>query len=108
MKYEKPKIKFVKTEMESSVSAICWAYATGHLGTSFYYDSTGPGYVELKITSTTNGCTGAVIEVVGYHNGATVEDGMEALAVIPEFGGGSKAQPYKNSPFETSPDPSWS
>lgn len=108
MKYEKPKIKFVKTEMESSVSAICWAYATGHLGTSFFYDSTGPGYVELVVSDTTGGCDGAILEVIGYHNGATVEDGMEALAAIPEFGKGNSAEPYKGSVFERKPDPSWS
>lgn len=108
MKYEKPKIKFVKTQMDSSVSAICWAYATGHLGSSFYYDSSGPGYVELVVSETTGGCNGAIIQVVGYHNGATVEDGQEALERIPIFGGGNRAEPYKNSPFEKKPSSSWS
>ncbi|MBQ2974711.1 MAG: hypothetical protein IJE19_10180 [Clostridia bacterium] len=107
MKYEKPQLNFVATRSTDSVADICWAFATGHFGQPFYYDIPGTGYAELAIFETTNGCTGAVVSIVAYHNGATIADEAVVREAI-AMGGGSKAQPFKGSPFETSVDPSWS
>ena len=108
MEYSKPQLRFVATRAEDAVADICWAYATGHSGKSFYYDTPGAGYAELAIYETTNGCTGAVVTIVGYHNGASAETGEAAVRAAIALGGGSKAQPFKGSPFEKKPDPSWS
>ena len=107
MSYEKPKMKFVSTQAEDAVADICWAYATGHLGQSMYYDVSGAGYAEIAIYETTGGCTGAIVTIVAYHDGATSASEQEVREAIAK-GGGSKAQPFKGSPFESSPDPSWS
>ena len=107
MSYEKPKMKFVATQAEDAVSDICWAYATGHLGKSMYCDVPGAGYAEIAIYETTGGCTGAIVTIVGYHDGATSASEQFVWDEIAR-GGGSKAQPFKGSPFESSPDPDWS
>ena len=107
MSYEKPKMKFVATQAEDAVADICWAHATGHLGQSMYCDIPGAGYAEIAIYETTGGCTGAIVTIVAYHDGATSADEQYVLDAIAK-GGGSKAQPFKGSPFERNPDPSWS
>jgi hypothetical protein len=72
-----------------------------------YCDIPGAGYAEIAIYETTGGCTGAIVTIVAYHGGATSADEQYVLDAIAK-GGGSKAQPFKNSPFEKKPDPSWS
>lgn len=107
MSYEKPKMKFVATQAEDAVADICWAYATGHLGKSMYYDIPGAGYAEIAIYETTGGCDGAIFTIVAYHDGATSADEYKVREAI-AMAGGNSAEPFKGSPFEKKPDPKWS
>ncbi|MBP3697564.1 MAG: hypothetical protein J6J45_08480 [Clostridia bacterium] len=107
MRYEKPKMNFVATQAKEAVADICWAYATGHKGKSMYYDIPGKGYAEVAIYETTGGCDGAIFTIVAYHNGATSADEHYVLDAI-NMAGGNSAEPFKGSPFEKKPDPSWS
>lgn len=107
MNYEKPKMNFVATQAKDAVADICWAYATGHLGKSMYYDIPGKGYAELAIYETTGGCDGAIVSIVGYHNGASAADEQKVWDAI-KISGGNSAEPFKGSPLERKPDPKWS
>lgn len=108
MKYVKPQMNFVATQAKEAVADICWAYATGHKGKSFYFDSPGKGYVECAIYETTGGCNGAIVSTVAYHNGATPDSADAALREALAMAGGNSAEPFKGSPFERKPDSSWS
>ena len=100
-------MNFVATQAKDAVADICWAYATGHLGKSMYYDIPGKGYAEIAIYETTGGCDGAIVTIVGYHNGATSADEQKVWDAI-TISGGNSAEPFKGSPFVRKPDPNWS
>lgn len=108
MEYSKPQLRFVATKAEDAVADICWAYATGHSGKSFYLNTPGPGYAELAIYETTGGCDGAIVTIVGYHNGASAATGEAAIKEALAIAGGNSAEPFKGSPFEKKVSSKWS
>lgn len=102
--YVKPEMNFVKTRGTEAVADVCWAYAKN--GHEFYYNTSGPGYAKITMT-TTNGCDGGIIANVEYLNGATADKRSEIDAAV-ALAGGNSAEPFKGSPFSQSPGSSWS
>lgn len=102
--YVEPKSSFVRMRGAAAVADRCWSYAKN--GKEFYYNTSGPGYAKITLT-TTGGCNGATIADVEYFNGATEAKRAEIEAVVASAGGNS-AENFLGSPFSHKANPGWS
>lgn len=102
--YVEPKSSFVRMRGAAAVADVCWAYANNKK--EFYYNTSGPGYAKITLT-TTRGCNGATIANVEYLDGATDDKRAEIDAAVASAGG-NKAESFSGSPFSNDPNPSWS
>lgn len=102
--YSEPKSRFVQMRGAQAVADVCWAFAKN--GKEFYYNTSGPGYAKITMT-TTGGCDGGIIANVEYINGATADKRSEIDDAV-ALAGGNSAEPFKGSPFSDKVDNSWS
>ena len=110
--YASPKIEYVQVHSNQNVADICWAYAKN--GKEFYYDIPGYGYAILQIVG--GSCTSSAMIGVEFSDPsgmtssdiAAAEAYMQRVIAEAKATAGNKAQPFKNSPFDASPDPTWS
>lgn len=102
--YVEPKSSFVRMRGAAAVADVCWAYANN--GKEFYYNTSGPGYAKITLT-TTGGCNGATIANVEYSDKVTGDKRAEIEAAVASAGG-NNAEPFSGSPFSQKVDPSWS
>ena len=110
--YASPKIEYVQVHSNQNVADICWAY--GKNGKKFYYDVPGYGYAILKVVG--GSCTHSAVIGVEFSDPsgmtsaqiAAAEAYMQQVIAEAKATAGNKAQPFKGSPFDASPDPTWS
>lgn len=109
MIYQKPSLKFIQTRPSGSVADVCWstAIAMGNNGDTFFFDVSGPGYIELRMFGgADSGCTCAMVQIVAYHGGATSATDSEVWAALQT--GCNSCPRFQGSPFQDDPLPSWS
>ena len=110
--YASPKIEYVQVHSNQNVADICWAY--GKNGKKFYYDIPGYGYAILHVTN--RSCASSTIIGVEFSDPsgmtsndiAAAEAYMQRVIAEAKATAGNNAQPFKSSPFDASPDPTWS
>ena len=110
--YASPKIEYVQVHSNQNVADICWAY--GKNGKEFYYDIPGYGHAILHVTD--KSCASTTLIGVEFSDSASMTSAQIAAAeaymqkVIAESKAiaGNNAQPFKDSPYVATPDPSWS
>lgn len=103
--YSAPLVRFRSIKLNENISDICWAYGTGHVGETLYwnYNSSIPGYVAFKFTDKSNCTVARTTEITVTQYGDGLTDHSAVVNAILAIMGGSAAQPFKNSPFSSSP-----
>ena len=110
--YEKPNMCWQPIRSNRAVAAVCWGHANNHK--PFYYNTYGTGYAELYAVGSS--CDQDVTFEIRYlpesmsaEERAMADADMQRVIAetIAKLGNGN-ANPFKNSPFSSDVDPSWS
>ena len=110
--YATPTIEYVQVRSNQNVADICWAYAKN--GKNFYYDIPGYGYAILNVVG--RNCNKGTVIGVEFSDPsgmtsaqiAAAEAYMQEVIAEAKAIAGNNAQPFKSSPFVSSPDSDWS